>query len=101
VKGTNFSLIRILSLLLLAKQLSRAVSPKSSDTEAGIIVNEWGATSVSGIFAGDLTIGRHTVSHAIGWAKGALAIDAFVRGYNIEPAKSLFWKILQVYPWLS
>ena len=61
-------------------------------SEAGVAVDQWGVTGAPGIFAGgDLTAGPHTVSHAIGSGKkAALAIDAFVRGWDIDQAKSIF-----------
>jgi 2-oxoacid:acceptor oxidoreductase delta subunit (pyruvate/2-ketoisovalerate family) len=61
-------------------------------TEAGVAVDEWGATGVPGIFAGgDVTAEPHTVSHAIGSGKkAALAIDGFVRGWDKDRAKPIF-----------
>jgi NADPH-dependent glutamate synthase beta subunit-like oxidoreductase len=61
-------------------------------SEAGVAVDEWGATGVPGIFAGgDLTGGPRTVSHAIGSGKkAALAIDAFARGWDKDRAKPIF-----------
>ncbi len=61
-------------------------------TEAGVAVDEWGATGTPGIFAGgDLTAEPHTVCHAIGSGKkAALAIDGFVRGWNKDRAKPIF-----------
>lgn len=61
-------------------------------TEVGVSVDEWGSTAVPGIFAGgDLTPGPRTVSHAIGSGKkAALAIDAFINGWNKGQAKPVF-----------
>ena len=61
-------------------------------TEAGVAVDEWGGTGIPGVFAGgDLTAGPRTVSHAIGSGKkAALAIDAFVSGWDRDRAKSVF-----------
>jgi len=60
--------------------------------EGGIAVDEWGFTGLPGIFAGgDLTPGPRTVSHAIGSGKkAALAIDAFINGWDKDLAKSVF-----------
>ncbi len=60
-------------------------------TEAGIDVDEWGATGITGIFAGgDFTPGPRTVSHAIGSGKkAALAIDVYVTKRNEDRVESV------------
>ncbi|MCK5552579.1 MAG: FAD-dependent oxidoreductase, partial [Deltaproteobacteria bacterium] len=60
-------------------------------TEAGIDVDEWGATGITRIFAGgDFTPGPRTVSHAIGSGKkAALAIDVYVTKRNEDRVESV------------
>ncbi len=61
-------------------------------TGAGVVVDEWGATGILGIFAGgDFTPAPRTVSNAIGSGKkAALAIDAFINGWDKDRAQSVF-----------
>jgi 2-oxoacid:acceptor oxidoreductase delta subunit (pyruvate/2-ketoisovalerate family) len=91
--GSNF----FLELDTIAVAIGEASDPDDLSqllewTEAGVAVDEWGATEIPGVFAGgDFTGGPRTVSHAIGSGKkAALAIDAFVRGRDKDRPKSIF-----------
>jgi NADPH-dependent glutamate synthase beta subunit-like oxidoreductase len=61
-------------------------------TKAGVAVDEWETTGTPGVFAGgDLVPGPRAVSHAIGSGKkGALTIDASMRGWDEGRAESVF-----------
>jgi len=93
IAGSNF-LIESDTIVVAIGEVSDSggLLPPLEWTEEGVAVDEWGATGIPGVFAGgDLTAGPRTVSHAIGSGKkAALAIDAFVRGWDKERTKSIF-----------
>jgi len=93
VRGSNFFLESDTIVVAIGQTSDPEDLPQLLEwAEAGVTVDEWGATGAPGIFAGgDLTAGPRTVSHAIGSGKkAALAIDAFVRGWDKDRAKSIF-----------
>lgn len=93
IEGSNFSIESdTIAIAVGAVADSQGLTQFPQLTEAGIVVDEWGSTGLPGIFAGgDFTPGPRTVSHAIGSGKkAALAIDAFINGWDKERAKSVF-----------
>jgi 2-oxoacid:acceptor oxidoreductase delta subunit (pyruvate/2-ketoisovalerate family) len=93
IEGSNFCIASDTIVVAIGEVGDPDDLPQSLQwTKEGVTANEWGSTGVPGVFAGgDLTPGPRTVSHAIGSGKkAALAIDAFVNGWNIDRAQSVF-----------
>ena len=93
ISGSNFSIESDTIVVAIGETHDPENLPRTLHcTAAGVSVDEWGSTGVPGIFAGgDLTPGPRTVSHAIGSGKkAALAIDAFINGWDKGRAQSLF-----------
>lgn len=93
IEGSNFFIESDTIVVAIGEGIGSDGLLKSLErTDDGILVDQWQATGISGVFAGgDLAPGPLTVSHAIGSGKkSALGIDAFVRGVDRELTQSVF-----------
>ncbi len=92
VPGSNFDIEADMVITAIGEQPDLRFLPSDIQAESwGILVDSYGRTNVSGIYAGgDTANGEGTVTHAVGRGRQtAIAIDAYLQEKDLPPCEEI------------